>query len=246
MATVTVSKQFKENFDLWAKDVVRGADNKTAIGSRFINARKIKSDGALKSVRIFEFDPDMRMLALITADEGRFLSDGKWELRQVEEIRFDEIYKQNPELVSRPKVVNRKMATSILSSEITPAIMAVLVTNPDKMSALDLASFSRYLAENKQRSERYEIAFWSKVLYPFAVFVMMALALPFAYLHVRSGGLSLKIFAGIMIGVSFQLINSLFTHLGLLNAWPPFATAMMPSTLFLIAAIWALRWVERH
>ena len=124
--------------------------------------------------------------------------------------------------------------------------MAVLVTNPDKMSALDLASFSRYLAENKQRSERYEIAFWSKVLYPFAVFVMMALALPFAYLHVRSGGLSLKIFAGIMIGVSFQLINSLFTHLGLLNAWPPFATAMMPSTLFLIAAIWALRWVERH
>jgi lipopolysaccharide export system permease protein len=239
-----VSAEFRSG--LWAKDVVRGADNKTAIGSRFINARKIKSDGVLKSVRIFEFDPDMRMLALITADEGRFLSDGKWELRQVEEIRFDDIYKQNPELVSRPKVVNRKMATSILSSEITPAIMAVLVTNPDKMSALDLASFSRYLAENKQRSERYEIAFWSKVLYPFAVFVMMAMALPFAYLHVRSGGLSLKIFAGIMIGVSFQLINSLFTHLGLLNAWPPFATAMMPSTLFLIAAIWALRWVERH
>ncbi len=239
-----VSAEFRSG--LWAKDVVRGADGKSAIGSRFINARKIDADGVLKSVRLFEFDPDMRMLALITADEGRFLSDGKWELRQVEEIRFDEIYKQNPELIRRPKVVNRKMATSILSSEITPAIMAVLVTNPDKMSAFDLASFSRYLAENKQRSERYEIAFWSKVLYPFAVFVMMALALPFAYLHVRSGGLSLKIFAGIMIGVSFQLINSLFTHLGLLNAWPPFATAMMPSTLFLIAAIWALRWVERH
>ncbi len=239
-----VSAEFRSG--LWAKDVVRGPDGKTAIGSRFINARKINADGVLKSVRLFEFDPDMRMLALITADEGRFLSEGKWELRQVEEIRFDEIYKQNPEVISRPKVVNRKMATSLMSSEITPAIMAVLVTNPDKMSAFDLASFSRYLAENKQRSERYEIAFWSKVLYPFAVFVMMALALPFAYLHVRSGGLSLKIFAGIMIGVSFQLINSLFTHLGLLNAWPPFATAMMPSTLFLIAAIWALRWVERH
>ena len=75
---------------------------------------------------------------------------------------------------------------------------------------------------------------------------MMALALPFAYLHARSGGLSLKIFIGIMIGVSFQLINSLFSHIGLLNTWPPFATAAMPSVLFLLAAITALWWVERH
>ena len=58
---------------------------------------------------------------------------------------------------------------------------------------------------------------------------MMALALPFAYLQTRSGGVSLKIFIGIMIGVSFQLLNSLFSHLGLLNTWPPFATAILPS-----------------
>jgi len=65
-------------------------------------------------------------------------------------------------------------------------------------------------------------------------------------MNVRSGGISLKIFSGIMIGVSFQLINSLFSHLGLLNTWPPFATAALPSALFLLAAIGALLWVERH
>jgi lipopolysaccharide export system permease protein len=75
---------------------------------------------------------------------------------------------------------------------------------------------------------------------------MMALALPFAYLHFRAGGVSLKIFIGIMIGVSFQLLNSLFSHLGLLNTWPAFATAVMPSLTFLLIAIGALRWVERH
>jgi lipopolysaccharide export system permease protein len=133
-----------------------------------------------------------------------------------------------------------------MGSEITPEIMAVLVANPDKMSAIDLAKFSQHLEGNKQRSERYEIAFWTKVIYPIAVFVMMALALPFAYLKVRSGGLSLKIFIGIMIGVSFQLLNSLFSHVGLLNTWPPFITAVTPSTLFLLSAIAALYWVERH
>ena len=49
-----------------------------------------------------------------------------------------------------------------------------------------------------------------------------------------------------MIGVSFQLINSLFSHLGLLNTWPPFATAILPSLLFLTVAVGALLWVERH
>src|SRR5690606_8918932 len=116
----------------------------------------------------------------------------------------------------------------------------------DSMSAIDLVSYTKYLSENKPDTVRYEIAFWKKVVDPFTVFVMMALALPFAYLHFRSGGVSLKIFPGIMIGVSFQMISSLFSHLGLLNTWPPFATAIVPSLLFTLTAIAALMWVERH
>ena len=114
------------------------------------------------------------------------------------------------------------------------------------MSAYGLAAYTKHLAENKQITERYEIAFWKKIIYPFAVFVMMALALPFAYLHFRAGGVSLKIFAGIMIGVSFQLLNSLFSHIGLLNTWPALVTAILPSAVFLLMAISALWWVERH
>jgi lipopolysaccharide export system permease protein len=143
-------------------------------------------------------------------------------------------------------VKNRKLPTRPLISEITPGILSVLFADPERMSAGNLAAYSRHLAENNQRTERYEIAYWRKLIYPFAVFVMMAVALPFAYLHFRAGGVSLKIFVGIMIGVSFQLVNSLFSHIGLLNAWPPFATAVSPSLLFLLGAIFTLRWVERH
>jgi len=46
--------------------------------------------------------------------------------------------------------------------------------------------------------------------------------------------------------VCFQLINSLFSHLGLLNTWPAFVTAAVPSLLFMVMALVALRWVERH
>ena len=65
---------------------------------------------------------------------------------------------------------------------------------------------------------------------------MMGLALPFAYMHVRSGGVSLKIFAGIMLGLVFHLLNSLFAHLGAINTWPPLISAVTPAAMFVLLA----------
>ncbi len=238
-----ISAEFRTG--LWAKDVLRDPTTREAIGSRFLNARKVEPDGALRGVQIYEFDRSMHMLGMVSADKARYIGNGSWQLNQVDELRLKPVMSSAER--NQPTVTERrKLDSSVMSSEITPDIMAVLVAEPNKMSAVDLALFSRHLEENKQRTDQYDIALWTKLLYPFAVFVMMAVALPFAYLHVRSGGLSLKIFVGIMIGVSFQLINSLFSHIGLLNTWPPIATAAMPSLLFLLGAVMALWWVERH
>ena len=64
-------------------------------------------------------------------------------------------------------------------------MLSVLLVVPEKLSAWGLYQYTRHLAANKQSTERYEIAFWKKIVYPFAALVMMALALPFAYLQVR-------------------------------------------------------------
>jgi lipopolysaccharide export system permease protein len=243
----SISQEFRSG--LWAKDVIReNGVTGTVIGSRFLNVREVRPDGQLQGVKVYEFDRDFRMISTITADHASYQGANVWQLADVLETRFPAAVGSQSRVVSdlTAAISTRKMATQNLVSEITPDILAVLFADPDRMSALDLAAYSKHLEENKQRAERYEIAFWKKLIYPFAVFVMMALALPFAYLHFRAGGVSLKIFMGIMIGVSFQLLNSLFSHLGLLNTWPPFATAILPSALFLLAAIVALWRVERH
>jgi lipopolysaccharide export system permease protein len=63
---------------------------------------------------------------------------------------------------------------------------------------------------------------WKKLVYPLAALVMMALALPFAYLQDRMGAVSVKVFAGIMLGITFHMLNGLFSNLGAINSWPPF------------------------
>lgn len=234
---------------LWTKDVIRaGGPDGEVTGSRFLNVREIRSDGQLLDLKIYEFNRDFHLTALITAARADYQGPNLWTLSDGSEAAFSDTVLQGATAASDIKtaISTVKFASKALISEVTPDILSVGLVTPEQMSAYDLVGYTQYLAENNREIARYEIAFWKKVTYPFAVFVMMALALPFAYLHFRSGGVSLKIFTGIMIGVSFLLINSMFSHLGLLNTWPPFATAILPSTLFLLAAIGALLWIERH
>lgn len=243
----SVSRQFRSG--LWAKDVIR-EDGTTgaAIGSRFLNVREMKISGQLEGLKIYEFDSGFRMTSVISAASGEYAGHNVWKLRNVS---VNTLPKPGVDGGGAGFDLSGPIRSAVvperdLVSEITPEILAVLFADPDRMSAADLSAYTRHLTENKQRSERYEIAYWKKLIYPFCVFVMMALALPFAYLHARAGGVSLKIFSGIMLGVSFHLINNLFSHVGLLNTWPPLLTSIAPSLVFLLVAIVSLYWVERH
>jgi lipopolysaccharide export system permease protein len=242
-----ISQGFRSG--LWAKDVIRQSGvTGPVVGSRFINVRELTLEGQLNGVKVYEFDRNFQMTTVIAAGRANYEGANTWRLTDVSETRFAAISSGQKDPVQNvtATVSTKNMPTRTMLSEVTPDILAVLFADPDRMSAYDLSAYTKHLAENKQRTDRYEIAFWKKLIYPFAIFVMMALALPFAYLHFRTGGVSLKIFTGIMIGVNFQLVNSLFSHIGLLNTWPPFATAILPSALFLLAALGALWWVERH
>ena len=238
----TLSAEFKSG--LWAKDLVRDPVTRNIVGSRFLNARKIDTDGSVLEVSLFEFDTRMRLISRISAQRAQFLGNETWQLNAVDEMRLTV---DSAPSGTQPVLFSHRHLDSLqIRSEITPDILAVMLADPKGMSTVDLAQFSRHLQDNNQRSEQYDIAFWRKLLYPLALVVMMVLALPFAYLQARSGGLSLKVFVGIMLGMGFHLVNNLFSHLGLLNTWPAFATAVLPSLLFLLAAMAALWWVERH
>ncbi|HSY27625.1 MAG TPA: LPS export ABC transporter permease LptG, partial [Burkholderiaceae bacterium] len=232
----------------WTKDLIRskGVDG-TVIGSRILNVRDVRH-GELKGIVAYEFDRDFHLLTLTTAARAEYQGGNVWRLIDVTETRFANAVLDAT--VSSQDIAaattNIHLASKDLVSELTPKILRVSASDPDNMTAYSLALYSAHLAENSQSTALYDIAFWKKIINPFANLVMMALALPFAYLHTRAGGTSLKAFIGIMIGVSFVLIKNLFSFMGLLATWPPFFIAILPSALYLLAAGVMLRWAERH
>jgi lipopolysaccharide export system permease protein len=242
----TIANEFRSG--LWTKDVIKSEGlTGNVVGSRFFNVRKILTSGQLEGVKLYEFDNDFHMTAMVNAANADYAGAHKWILHDVTVTQFSNAALETENYPnSMVGLTSKREVSKELVSDITPEIIGVMFADPDRMSAYDLYAYTKHLAENKQVTERYEIAFWKKLVYPLAIFVMMALALPFAYLHVRSGGVSFKIFVGIMIGVSFHLANSLFSHVGLLNTWPALLTAAFPSVLYLLIALGTLWWVQRH
>ena len=69
-ATGVVAQQFESGF--WFKQ-----------DYTFVNIRTVLADMTLVGVRIYEFDRDLRLTAVRSAESGRFAGDGRWQLEKV-------------------------------------------------------------------------------------------------------------------------------------------------------------------
>jgi len=209
---------------VWVKD-----------GGNFVNVKNVMPDTSLLDIEIYSFDAKFHLQTIISARHASYLRPGSWLLAEVTETRFNQ----------RGVTVQRHSSLP-WQSELTPGILSVMLVVPEQMSAYDLYTYASHLKENKQQSARYEIAMWNKLVYPFALLVMMVLALPFASYHRRAGGVSMMIFMGIVLGLVFHFAGRLFASLGALNAWQPLFSASAMTGVFLLLGVAMLWMVERR
>jgi lipopolysaccharide export system permease protein len=195
----------------------------------------------MRGVRIFEQDPEGALLTRFEAATATVESGAQgsvWHLADVQVTRWPD----DPALPLQTQHLERyDWATTLNSGLVSAAVSPI-----GSMSTLDLWRYSRHLTNQEQTSQRYELQFWKRAFYPLACIVMVALALPFAYLQARSGGVSLKVFGGIMLGISFVLLNNVVGHLGLLRGWTPWVASAVPSVIYMGLSLTAFGWLVRY
>jgi lipopolysaccharide export system permease protein len=217
-----VAREFRSGF--WVKD-----------DRSFVNIQDVTPDTQLLNLRIYEFDPTFRLTAISRAERGTYDGPNRWQLSNVELTRFE-----------GDRAVLQRIPQAVWNSVLTPEILSVLKIVPERMSALNLRAYIEHLRENRQKATRYEIAFFSKFFSPVAAIVMMILAIPFALVSARAGGVGAKLVVGILIGLAFNAATRMFSHVGLLNDWPALASAGAPVVIAALAAFWLLVRAERR
>jgi lipopolysaccharide export system permease protein len=206
-----------------------------------VNVGSAEAGARLRDIRIFEFDVDGRLLTRTLAARARVGDNASWLLEDVTVTRW-----QSDSSTGAAQAPEEKLAQLAWRSSLSVGVVAAAVLPISTMSTFDLFRYITHLADNEQAAQSHEIQFWKRALYPFACLVMVGLALPFAYMHGRAGGVSLKVFGGIMLGISFVLLNNVAAHLGLLRHWTPWITAAAPSALYLLLSMAAFSWLVRY
>lgn len=202
-----------------------------------VNVASISRGGNLANPRIYEFDDRGFLSALTTAQSAR-IEGGSWHLEQAER----QIYETSAK-ADRARIDTVAMPTYTWPSSLTSEMVSVALLKPDRMSTAALFEYIRHLDANGQTAQRYEIEFWRKVFYPLSCLVMVVLALPFAYLHFRQSGITTYVFGGVMIGISFFLLNNVFGYIGNLGNWSPMLTSAAPGIIYSLMSLAAFGWL---
>lgn len=202
-------------------------------GNSFINVRKILDDGSLADLRIYDVDEANRLNRITVAGHAQFQGDKLWRLQGV---KYSEI---NPQQIYAGTQTEQPWKSSIDSD-----LLKVAVVNSDNLSLYDLYMYIDFLKQNSQKSQNYELAFWSRLINPFVTFVMLMVSAPFVIGIGRGTSTGARIMVGIVIGMTFNIFDRIAGHVGLVYDMNPMLMAVLPSILVFCGAVYAVRRVS--
>lgn len=222
----------------WLKERRPAAGGEISVS---VNVGAMRTDGTLESLRIFEFDAAGHLTRRLSAASARVRPDGHWRLQDVVELRWPAVAGGDT-----PGVQEARHAVLDWPTGLDTGVVAAAMLPDETMTTLELWRYTQHLTQQDQASQRQAMMFWRRAFYPLACVVMMALALPFAYMSARAGGVSLKVFGGILLGITFVLLNNISGHLGLLGGFTPWLVSAAPGLLFLVLSLGAYAWLVRY
>lgn len=198
-------------------------------GSTYVNIRQIYQKDELGDISIYEMDNEQHLRTVMHADKAAF-SDGKWHLEQIQSTVF-----------GSERVKAEEHARMAWHSIIDPDMLNIALVKPNNLSIFELVRYIQFLRENGQETNRFELAFWSRIINPMVTLIMLLIAIPFVLNTQRSVSVGQRIIIGVVIGLTFILFERIFGHIGLVYNVNPLFAAAFPSAVFLLIAVLAIR-----
>ena len=205
-------------YGLWLRD-----------GNKFINVKQVKDQGLLGDVSIYERDDDSRMRMVTHVENAKYLGNKTWQLEGIKQTE-----------VNSKQIFADTFEKAEWKSNIDPDLLDIVVVDPENLSLIDLATYIKFLKGNNQKSHKFELAFWGRLINPFITLVMLLVSVPFVIGVHRGVSIGARMVLGVFIGLSFNILDNIVGRVGLVYDLNPAIMAILPSTLVLSAALYAI------
>ncbi|MGQ0698646.1 MAG: LPS export ABC transporter permease LptG [Panacagrimonas sp.] len=214
------------------KSAARSGDAEVAVrsrpvwlreGSNVFFIRSLLAEDRFADAEIYHFDDALSLRSILSVKEASY-TGGIWQLHGVTETLFeDTVVRVEPH------------ETMDWTSGLQPEVLRLYVLEADTVSAFGLMRLIGYLDENGLDASEQRLELWRKFIAPITVMAMVLFAVPFVFGPTRGGGAGQRLLIGVLVGISFHLLNEISANLGALYGWSAPIAAGLPTALLMIA-----------
>jgi lipopolysaccharide export system permease protein len=207
----------RTGFGFWVRD-----------GASFINVRKVFPGNILGDIYIYEFDDDQHLRVATLARSATY-QDGAWLLEGITQSTLAD------------SGVSRSDAErAVWESDFAPNLVDIVAVRPESLSAIGLVRHLFYLRDNGLSTELYELALWTKIIYPLATGVMIFMAIPLVLGRFRASGVGLRMVAGAIMGISFHIVQQMSVQMAVVYNVNTALSAALPTVGFFALGLWMM------
>ena len=212
---IAIASQSQEGF--WIRD-----------GENFINVQK-NIDGKLFSgVTIFEVNSSNKIATVLTSEQATF--DGKaLDMNNTEIISIADKKKINNISIKQRSSYNM---TVLFDQDLIDS----LKKEPEELTTWNIIKQIQFLSDNKLRSGIFEVELYKRLINPITLVTMILLAMLFIFGSTRDVTLGRKIFFGVAVGLSFELLSRISGAMALSFDFNPVISAVLPTIVVMLIA----------
>ncbi len=195
-------------------------------GNLIINVARQSGERQFGGMQVFELSPDHKLVAIGHAGRATAGANRKWMLGEYTESRFED-----------DSVKSVPSGQRLLDTSITAQFLGLAVENPGQLTSRSLWALIQYLQSNSLDAREYVFAFWSRIARTVAILFAALLAVPFALGSLRSAGAGARSMIGLILGITFFLLQRLIESGTLVFDLNPVILAWVPTTLLAVVTL---------
>ncbi len=198
-------------------------------GDNFINVENNIDGSLFTGITVIEVNKANQIERVINSESGTF--DGNsLSLNETDIFSIDAKNKFENIFLKERNVYNKSVAFD-------QDLIASLEKEPKDLSTLTIIKQIQFLTENKLRAGVFEVELYKRLVKPISLIAMVLLAMLFIFGSTRDVTLGRKIFFGVAIGLSFELVSRIGSAMALSFEFNPLLSSFIPALLVIIIAI---------
>jgi len=210
-----IASQSQEGF--WIRD-----------GENYINVQKNIDGKLFTGVTIIEVNSSNKISTVLTSEQATF--DGKsLDMKNTEIFSIEDNKK-----IDNISIKERNSYNKTVSFD--QDLIDSLKKEPEELTTWNIIKQIQFLSKNKLRSGIFEVELYKRLINPITLVTMILLAMLFIFGSTRDVTLGRKIFFGVAVGLSFELLSRIGGAMALSFDFNPVISAVLPTIVAMLIA----------